>query len=296
MRMNIDRFWKLLPMVVLTVLLAACETDYTEEAMQKARDYALENTRMLPEVSRKYIRFASPVLQTATVFPYRPMTLTEYDHLSRNIDFNPRNHPGNAEILSQFVWSPPDLGYLVIVIGRSHADLAYWTPLRVVLKNIAPYRTHYEKARAAAIDYVTNNMLYLSRLERVRVRTSEAEVRETDFDLEYMFEEQLESSSKEWKRFLQTLRKEWDRRQYSVIWKTDDGERRIVITGLGSVSGLKGWSPSCGMVIPAKQLDEYTVKIVVKAPDDPDKPADKNAANGKGKNPDKPVSPEGKKK
>ena len=290
MRMKIDRFWKLLPMLVLAILLAACQTNYTEEALQNARDYALENTRMLPEVARKYIRFATPKLQTTHIFSHQPMRLSEYDHISRNIDFNPRTDPGSATILAQFVWSPPRLGYSIIVIGQSHADLAYWTPLRVVLKNIAPYRKDYEAARTKAIYYVINNMLYLSSLERVRVRTSEAEVRETDFDLEYMFEEQLESSAAEWRRFLKTLRKQWERRQYSLIWKTDDGDRRIVITGLASIYGLKNWSAFCGMVIPAKQLDEYTVKIVVKDPDAPEEPTtekeDMTEAGKKLDNPD----------
>lgn len=260
MRMKNDRFGKLLPLLALVILLAGCESDYTEEALQKARAYTLENTRMLPEVSRKYIRFATPELQTTVIFSHYPMRLTEYDHISRNIDFNPRSDPGSASILSQFVWNPPDLGYSVIVIGQSQADMSSWRPLRVVLKDIAPYRKDYENARAAAVSYVTNNMLYLSNLERVRVRTSEAEVRETEFDLEYMFEEQLESTTSEWANFLQTLREQRQRKQYSLIWKTDDGKRRIVITGLASKYSLNGWSPSCGMVIPLAKLDQYTVK------------------------------------
>jgi len=297
--MNINRSWKLLPALVSAVLLAACQSDHTEEALQEARNYTLKHTRMLPEMSRKYIRFATPKLQTITVFAHRPMMLTEYDHISRNIDFNPVSDPSGGVILSQFVWNPPDLGYSVIVIGQSQADMSSWTPLRVVLKNIAPYRIDYENARTAAISYVTNNMLYLSNLERVRVRTSEAEVRETSFDLEYMFEEQLESTSAEWERFLQTLQEQRKRKQYSLIWRTDDGKRRIVITGLGTEFSLQDWEPVCGMVIPIKQLDKYTVKIVVKAPDGPVSPAEhtqEKTENGQKGKPDKNVSPEGKKK
>ena len=268
MRMKNDRFRKLrLLLPASMILLAACQTDHTEEALRKARDYTLENTRMLPEVSRKYIRFATPELQMTMIFGHQPMTLTEYDHISRNIDFTPRSDPGSASVLSQFVWNPPDLGYSVIVIGHSQADMSCWRPLRVVLKDIAPYRKDYENARAAAVSYVTNNMLYLTNLERVRVRTSEAEVRETEFDLEYMFEEQLESATSEWANFLQTLREQRQRKQYSLIWKTDDGKRRIVVTGLASKYSLNGWSPSCGMVIPAAKLDKYTVKTEEDKPD-----------------------------
>ena len=265
--MKNNLFWKLLAVLAAAIVLPACQSDYTEEALQRAREYALENTRMLPETARNYIRYATPVLQTAGIFAHQPMRLTEYDHLPRNIDYNVKPDPKSGVILSQFVWEPPDLGYSVIAVGRSQSDLSYWNPIRVILKDIAPYREHYENARNQAIGYVTNNMLYLSRLERVRVRTSEAEVRETDFDLEYMFEEQLESSQSEWKNFLDTLKEQRKKRQYSLVWKADDGKRRIVITGFGSENSLAGWTPACGMVLPISRLDEYTRKIEMKGPD-----------------------------
>ena len=273
MRMNFHIELKILPLLLLPwLLLTACQSDYTEEALQKAREFTLDQTRMLPEVSRNYIRYATPALQTRIIFRHRPMRLTEYEHLDRNVDFNPAYDPKLDTIVSQFVWNPPEAGYSVIAIGRSRRNLSYWEPLKVILKNTASYRTDYENARAAAIRYVTNYMLYLSPLERVRVRTSETEVRETNFDLEYMFEEQLESSADEWKNFLQSLKEQRDRRQFSLIWKADDPKKRIVITGFGSVGGLDNWAPACGMVIPAAQLNEYTQSTYLKGPDEPVSP------------------------
>lgn len=265
--MKKDMFWKLLAVLAAAVLLPACQSDYTEEALQSAREYALKNTKMLPETARNYIRYATPVLQTAGIFAHRPMKLTEYDHLPRNVDYKARPDPKSAVILAQFVWNPPGLGYSVIAVGRSQADLSSWDPIRVVLKDIAPYRKTYETALKAAVNYVTDNMLYLSRMERVRVRTTEAEVRETDFDLEYMFEEQLESAQSEWKNFLDTLKEQRKKRQYSLVWKADDGKKRIVVTGFGSENSLVRWTPACGMVIPLSKLDEYTRKIEMKGPD-----------------------------
>ena len=252
------------------LISAACQSDYTEEALQKAREYTLQNARMLPETARNHIRYTTPALQTSYIFGHRPMMLTEYDHLRRNIDFNPiTNHKMDA-FLSLFVWDPPELGYSVITIGHSRRDMSYWEPVRVVFKHIVPVRKDYESARTKAVFYVTNNMLYLSNLERVRVRTSEAEVRETDFDLEYMFEEQFEHAENEWKNFLETLKKSQERKQYSLVWKTDAPGKRIVITGFGSVKGLQGWSPACGMVISEDKLNEYTLKIDSKVPYDPE--------------------------
>ena len=263
------------PMSVLLLALlltAGCQTDHTEEAVQRAREFTLDNSRMLPEIARNHIRYVAPKLQTAPIFSHQAMLLTEYDHIGRNIDFVRKKDPDLDTIVAQFVWRPPQLSYSVIVIGHSRKDLSYWEPLKVILKHVVPYRKDYENARSRAVYYVTNNMLYLSRLERVRVRTSEAEVRETQFDLEYMFEEQFESTQNEWKKFLDEIKKQQGRRQYSVIWKGDDPQKRIVITGFGSAAGLKDWSPSCGMVITVGKLDEYTAAIYVKGPEEPVSP------------------------
>ena len=268
-----------LPVLLAVLLTAGCQTDYTEEALQRAREYTLENTRMLPEIARNHIRFVTPRLQTADLFPHQPMTLTEYAHISRNVDFNPVTDPNLDTIVAQFVWTPPSLNYSVIVIGHSRKDLSYWSPLKVILKHVIPIRALYNSARTQAIIYVTNNMLYLSRLERVRVRTSEAEIRETQFDLEYMFEEQFESARDEWKTFLEELKKHRNRKQYSVVWKADDPKKRIVVTGFGSDFDLTDWTPSCGMVIPVKQLDEYTTEITERLPDAPDGSEKPAAAN-----------------
>ncbi|MBR4663319.1 MAG: hypothetical protein IKO93_05550, partial [Lentisphaeria bacterium] len=90
----------LLPVLLAVLLTAGCQTDYTEEALQRAREYTLENTRLLPEVARNHIRFVTPRLQTADIFPHRPMTLTEYAHIARNVDFNPISDPNLNSIVA----------------------------------------------------------------------------------------------------------------------------------------------------------------------------------------------------
>ena len=138
-------------MSALLILLAACQTDHTEEALQTAREFALENTRMLPETSRNHIRYTTPVLQVDSLFAHRPMRLTEYAHIRRNIDFNPKYHENLNQVISQFVWHLPKEGFSVIAIGRSCQDLSYWEPLKVVLKKVVPRRNDYENARTNAI-------------------------------------------------------------------------------------------------------------------------------------------------
>lgn len=260
--------WIRLSAILLPVLLAACQTeDNTQEAMLRAREFALEQTRMLPETARNHIRYVTPKVQFLTIFPHKPMLLTEYAHIPRNVDRNARQDPKRAAVLAQFVWDPPGLGYSVIAIGHSRRDLDHWEPYKVILKNTAPYQKLYELARAAAVFYVTNNMLYLTNLERLRVNSAEAEVRETSFDLDYLYEEKLQGSRDEWKLFLDDLNDRLKQRQFSLVWRADDQNRRIVVTGMGSVADLEKWTPACGMVIPAAQLDKYTVAIRRKEPE-----------------------------
>lgn len=258
--------------LLMLVLLTACRTDSQEEALEKARAFTLEHTRMLPETTRNYIRYAAPTVQIGNIFGHHGLTLFEYAHLPRNTVYTPQTNAGLDLISANFVWTPPETGYSVIAIGHGQRDLQYWEPLKVILKNPQPVCAVYEAAKSAASDYAVNNMLYLSRMENVRVRYSEAEIRETSFDLEYMFDEQLEGGAEEWKNFLDSLKKKRDRRQYSVIWQADDPAKRIVIAGFGSTDGPAGWTPASGMIIPASQLNEYTIGIYQKGPDETGKP------------------------
>lgn len=253
-------------LAALALLPGGCVSDHSEEALAKARAFTLDHTRMLPETARDYIRYTAPSVQTGNIFPHRGMPLTEYAHLPRNIDYRAPTDPNLDLIVADFVWNPPGADYSVIAAGRSRRDLGGWEPLKVILKTPVPVRQAYEKARAAAAAYVTDNMLYLSVPERNRVRHSEAEVRETAFNLEYMFEEQLESSADEWKRFLDMLKKKRASRQYAVVWRADDAAKRIVVVGFGSASGLDGWTPAVGMNITTGKLDEYTLEIQRKGP------------------------------
>lgn len=246
--------------------LAACKTDYTDEALDKAREYTLENTRMLPEPYRDYVRYATPELQIETLFEYMPLTLTEYGHIPRNPEFIPEKAPECDYITSNFVWNPPGLGFSIIALGQSQRNMRFWEPIKVVFKKPSRANAPYESARSAAIQYVTNNMLYLSTAERVRVRFSEVEILETDFDLEYMFEPMMEGGEAEWKAFLDSLKQQRDKKQFSLVWKADDPNKRIVIAGFGSPDGLIGWKPASGMVLTKKRLDEYIIGRYTQAP------------------------------
>ena len=244
------------------VLLAAgiaCRTDYTDNAVEKARAYALERTKDLTEPQRNFIRYAMPEIWEDEVFPYEPMKFEEYAHLPRNLeDDKPIKAPYHDFMASSFVWNPPGLGYSVVVIGSGERSMQFWEPLKLVYKSIQPIDKAYENARRAAVMYVMNNMLYLTRTERNRVRFSEAEVIRTDFNMKYLRRDD-EADDSAWESYLKSLSQQKEQKQYSLVWKADDSNHFIVITGFAGDT-LSGWSPLSGMYLDKTRLERFTVK------------------------------------
>ena len=238
---------------------AACRTDYTDDAVEKARAYALERTKDLTEPQRNFIRYATPEIWEDEIFPYQPMAFEEYAHLPRNLqDKEPVKAPYHDFMASSFVWNPPGLGYSVVVIGSGERSMQFWEPLKLVYKTLQPIDKAYENARNAAIMYVMNNMLYLTRTERNRVRFSEAEVMRTDFNMKYM-QNRDEADDTAWESYLKSLAPQKDNVQYSLVWKADDPNHFIVITGFAGDT-LSGWSPLSGMYLTKARLERFTVK------------------------------------
>ncbi len=258
----------------------ACRTDYTDCAAEKARAYALERTKDLTEPQRNFIRYATPEIWEDEIFPYRPMTFEEYAHLPRNLeDDEPIKAPYHDFMASSFVWNPPGLGYSVVVIGSGERSMQFWKPLKVVYKTTLPIDKAYKSARTAAVMYVMNNMLYLSRTERNRVRFSEAEVVRTDFNMKYMQKrDKIDDSA--WESYLNSLSEDKEKIQYSLIWKGDDSNHFIVIAGFGGDT-LEGWSPMSGMYLDKERLDRFIVKNAPVVTDSEEDDSAADSGNGK---------------
>lgn len=249
----------LLPALLLLAVCAACRSDHTDYAVEKARAYALERTKDLTEPQRNFIRYTTPEIWEDEIFPYEPMKFEEYAHLPRNLeDDKPIKAPYHDYVAASFVWNPPGLGHSVVVIGSGERSMHFWEPLKLVYKSIQPIDKAYENARNAAIMYVMNNMLYLTRTERNRVRFSEAEVLRTDFNMKYM-NRRDEADDTAWESYLKSLSPQKDNVQYSLVWKADDPNHFIVITGFAGKT-LAGWSPLSGMYLTKARLERFTVK------------------------------------
>lgn len=256
-------------LICAVLLLNGCASDHSEEALQKARDFALEHTRTVPETARNHIRYTSPQVQYSTVFAHRAMKPTDYDHLVRTEA--KKNNIAKDYMIINFVWQFPGADYSVVVLGKGLRNYAHWEGVRVILKKAAPVRKAYENARKMAVGYAVNNMLTLTRKEHNRVRFSEAEVFQTAFQLEHFktpFHEKGGPDS--WKAYLDRLKAEEERYQYSLVWKADGKDRFVVITGIGLAKSadpaqkkaLGSWKVVTGKVISGSLLRKYTIRKV----------------------------------
>lgn len=280
----------------ILLFAASCTVDYTVPAMEKARKFALKNTLDLTEYQRNHIRYVYPAVWRRVIFEHEAMKLTEYDHMARNSEFKPRKSDRLSYMDLSFAWENiPGLDYTVIVLGHGESSGNFWEPLKMVYKKNAPIDDDYENARRKAVDFVTNNMQTLSVAERDRVRFSEAETALTNFDLSYAQQEdpRHDRKSSSLEGYLASLKETASRKkeeksrsrkdekkenayeedrnaevQYSLVWKADDPEKLIVISGISKGSSLKNWKILSGAVLPRKVFEKYLSEKLYFSPAD----------------------------
>ena len=220
----------------VSVFLAGCEiTNHAEDALERARKFALEEARDLSEYQRNIIRYSLPVIQGQMIFKTEPIKLTEYEHIPRNEFHKPLETKHLDYVASCFVWKIPDLGGEVVVYGTGDRNFRFWQPLKVMYRKLAEPDEDYIKAWKKAVSFTEDNMLYITDTERDRIRFSEARVWCTAFDLKYLDEDKPIKPETTWTSYL--LKKQGGKKekyQVSLVWQADDPGKFIVFTGLGA--------------------------------------------------------------
>lgn len=262
-------FFAVFALFCTAAFLCGCASDHSQEALQRARDFAMEHTRTIPEIARDHIRYTPPQVQYSTIFRHSAMKPTDYAHLMRTAA--KKDNTSKDYMVINFVWQIPDADYSVVVLGTGLRNYSHWEGRRVIMKKTVPVRRAYENARTMAVGYAVNNMLRLTRKEINRVRFSEAAVLQTDFPLEHFktsFHEKGGPDS--WKDYLARLKAGEERYQYSLVWKADSKDHFIVITGEGLAKSadpeqakvLDSWQVMTGRVISGALLHKYTLRNV----------------------------------
>ena len=104
--------------VAALVLLPGCRTDYSKSAVERAREYALNNLKGLSDNHRNFIRYTQPVIYENIVYPRYVIPL---DRGAKHVEIDDVRHfpvaPEHDLMHSCVVWNPPDLGARVVVAG-----------------------------------------------------------------------------------------------------------------------------------------------------------------------------------
>lgn len=218
-----------------TILVGCAVSDQTDDAVEKARYFAMEKARELTEYQRNIIRYTLPEIQQEEIYAFSPIPLTEYDHIPRNEKRKPHNTAHLDSMAISFVWKVPSLGGEVVVYGTGDRLMRYWEPVKILYRKVEKADEAYGAAREKAVAFAADNMLYLSVKERDRIRFSEAKVFCTSFDLAYLEKNKAQTQESSWESYLREKKEgKMHRFQFSLVWKADDPDKLIVFTGMGA--------------------------------------------------------------
>ncbi len=271
------RIWKkmmILTGALLAVLSVSCRSDYSGDAVEKARSYALKNLRGITEMQREYIRFTQPQIFENMIFARYVTPLQSMGHFKVESPEDFPTAPFQDLMHSCFVWSPPDLGAYVVVMGDGDRNMFHWNPYRVLIKKYYPGDQALLSAVAASAAYAQNDMLYLSVEERNRMRFAEPEsIEYTKLELK-----KPDAGSRKtltpWEEYLAELEEEKkEYHQISLVWKADDPKKKIVFSGWTDSGTLKNWKLANGELMSVEKLQSHLltkeeIAAIPKAPAD----------------------------
>ncbi len=255
------RFFLLITaMTAMLAVLSGCRTDYTKSAVERARTYALDNLKGLSDNQRNFIRYTQPEIYENIIYPRYVIPLNAGIG-GTHVEIDDVRHfpvaPEHDLMHSCVVWTPPDLGAKVVVVGEGERSMMFWDPYRVIVKRYDPGDRGLKSATAAASTFVRNNMLYLSVSEQNRVRFDEPEAIYTRLPVDP--ENAEDGGLSAWEEYQQEqkggAKKSSGNTQLSLMWPADDPLQCIVVTGFSRTGTFDGWKLRTGELMDVTKLD-----------------------------------------
>lgn len=247
--------------VMSALCFSGCRSDYSADAVERAREYALQNLRGITESQRTYVKFTQPEIYENLIFPQYVMPMEKIGHVKKE-DYKDFPQAPYLDLMhSCVVWSPPDLGAKIVVVGDGQRNMQNWFPKRVLIKRYIPDDPGYTSAVAACKAYAKDNMLYLSTVERNRVRFADpSEIVFTKIDIALPHVKDKAGKS-DWELYLMELKtaekaakKEYS--QISLVWNGEKAGQRIVFTGLTTSGSLEEWKLQTAELMSVAKLDK----------------------------------------
>lgn len=259
----------LLPLLLLLLLAAACQTDYRTEAAERARSYALDRTLDLPESDRNYIRYNDPILMSDRIFAFQPPRFTSLGSGPNRYDNWVPERNNNYDFMhSAFVWHLPKSGFSVVVDGAGERTQRGWTPTQMVYKKFVPENTAFSAAKIKAAVFLANFFPELEVADINQVRFSEPRVAVTAFQHP---EEESANRDTQVQKWMQYIRGEKSSKpsgvQISLIWTSPLDGKQIVVSGEAPKKNLFGWKPVKAHLLKRKDLEEAVLDETISLKD-----------------------------
>lgn len=232
-------------LLFVAMFLAGCRSDihYQNRAVERAREFLLENCSDLSDSEANFVRYNAPLLLHSPV-------------LSGGIAWS--NEETLYSDLKQIcvAWMIPGKQDLYMVFGVSGARMDFWYPNRILIRNYEKHTPVMLGAVGISRAYAASNLFdELTVEESNKIRFTFPFLLRTNFDLNLdpagtlSVEEYAEAENANVGRI-----------QYSVVWKF--GSRNVVFAGLAD-HGFINWNISMAQVIGEDELKKHTVAEVM---------------------------------
>lgn len=241
----------LLLLAGVAVMSAGCRSEayYQDRAVQRAREYLIDNAPELTTEQLYFVKYNRPLLLTGQILPAAG--------------------PGAAtsQLMQICVtWRIPGQTNDFLVFGASSGSMQYWYPNRLIRKTFRKFSLPISSAMTQARAYA-QNYLY--------GRLNVAEFNRIRFDFPYVIESRFEpvfnpSGSLDAEEVESLRNALGTKTQLSLVWEIDDTGRRAVFCGYGQ-GDLGGWAINFGGIMQKDEVDAATVKVL-KTPDDAQTP------------------------
>ncbi len=245
-----------LPRLLAALILlagAGCESVryYQNRAVNRAREYLLDNAEELTPEQAYFVKFNKPVLLSAPII----------------------GSPGASEQRQICItWRIPGTETDYMVYGTSAGTMEFWYPVRLIRRPVnAPPAQPLDKAIVTARTYATDALWErLTPAQFNQVRFDFPYLAVTDFELNFnpggnLTEAEVEQARARAARSV----------QFSLVWKVT-GADWLVFCGTGAIT-LAGWQVNFAGLMPAAEVEQHIVKLI-RTPEDGDTPFDCAAA------------------
>ena len=248
--------------VLFLLFCTACGIDYRLNAVERARAYALKNTKDLSETDRNFIRYNDPQIMSNLIFAG---TVPAKDDLgtgpNRFDTYEVQYNPNYDYMHTAFVWNLPKAGFSVLVDGAGERDLRGWDPDCIIYKKFIPENTALSAAHIQAVTFLVNFIPELDFADINRVRFSEPQVHPTSFLLDNPAEQTREKQMEKWMGYIRTgTGLEKKPAQISLVWTSPVNGDKIIVCGTAPAENLIGWTPKKAFLLKPGELDAATVK------------------------------------